>query len=94
MVAVAKRDLKAGDMLDGEGGYTVWGRLARAGDSLAARALPIGLAHGVALTRPVAQGAMLSWDDVEATDSQAVSIRRRMEETARAAYERSETMTA
>ena len=37
---------------------------------------------------------MLSWDDVEATDSQAVSIRRRMEETARAAYERSETMTA
>ena len=94
VVAVAKRDLKAGDMLDGEGGYTVWGRLARAGDSLAARALPIGLAHGVALTRPVAQGAMLSWDDVEATDSQAVSIRRRMEETARAAYERSETMTA
>src|SRR5260221_250849 len=27
VASVAKRDLRAGEMLDGEGGYTVWGRL-------------------------------------------------------------------
>ena len=42
-VAVAKRDLRAGEMLDGEGGYTVWGKLMPAAASLAAGALPIGL---------------------------------------------------
>jgi predicted homoserine dehydrogenase-like protein len=32
--------------------------------SRAARALPIGLAHGVALVRPVARGAVITRDDV------------------------------
>jgi predicted homoserine dehydrogenase-like protein len=83
VVAVAKKALAPGDMLDGEGGYTVWGRLARAGDSLAQRGLPIGLAHKVKVTRPVAAGQMLSWDDVQAPDSQAVQVRRAMEESFR-----------
>src|SRR5262245_47114057 len=47
VVATAKRDLRAGEMLDGEGGYTVWGRLMPAEDSVALGGLPIGLAHGV-----------------------------------------------
>lgn len=80
VVAVAKKGLKPGDMLDGEGGYTVWGRIARAEDSLAAKALPIGLAHGMKLTREVPEGQMVSWDDVEASDSQAVTVRRTMEQ--------------
>jgi hypothetical protein len=50
-VAVAKRDLALGEILDGEGGYTVWGRLLPARESLSQGALPIGLAHGVALRR-------------------------------------------
>src|SRR4030095_12518479 len=45
-VATAKRDLKPGEILDGEGGYTVVGRLLPAADSLTTRALPLGLAHG------------------------------------------------
>jgi hypothetical protein len=45
VVAVAKRDLSAGEMLDGEGGYTAWGKLVPAERSLAEGALPIGLAH-------------------------------------------------
>ena len=45
VVAVAKRGLQAGEMLDGEGGYTVWGKLVPAERSLAEGALPIGLAH-------------------------------------------------
>ena len=79
-VAVAKRDLRVGEMLDGEGGYTVWGRLMPAAQSLAIGALPIGLAHKVKLSRNVAHGGVLSWSDVEtdATDD-AVKTRRAME---------------
>src|SRR3954466_14605464 len=56
VVAVAKRALRAGETLDGEGGYTVWGKLVPAGRSLAAGALPIGLAHHVRLTRHIGAG--------------------------------------
>ncbi len=79
-VAVAKRNLKAGETLDGEGGYTVYGKLMPAGDSLAAGALPIGLAHGAKLTRNVAIGKVLTWEDVALdTGSDALKARRAME---------------
>jgi len=78
-VATAKRDLKAGETLDGEGGYTVWGKLMPARDSLAVGALPIGLAHGIRLTRPAAAGRVLTWADVAAEDSEAVRFRHEME---------------
>lgn len=83
VVAVAKKALAPGEVLDGEGGFTVWGRLARASDSLTHRALPIGLAHKLKVKRPVAAGQMLVWDDVEATDTQAVRVRRTMEDSFR-----------
>ncbi|MEN3354011.1 MAG: hypothetical protein V7640_2169, partial [Betaproteobacteria bacterium] len=79
-VAIAKRDLAAGDLLDGEGGYTVYGRLMPAADSLAAGALPIGLAEGMKLTRTVKKGEAMRWEDVNAPDSEAVRIRRDMEQ--------------
>ena len=78
-VAVAKRPLKAGEMLDGEGGYTVWGKLWPAARSLAHGALPIGLAHGVRLTRDIAEGAAVRFADVALADNQAVSLRREAE---------------
>ena len=84
VVAVAKKQLEPGDRLDGEGGYTVWGRIARAEDSLTNKGLPIGLAHGMTLKRTVAEGAMLTWDDVEAGESQAITVRRAMEDEERA----------
>jgi len=94
-VATAKRALAAGEMLDGEGGYTVWGKLLPASDSAARRALPIGLAHRVKLKRDIAEGAVVSWDDVEHdAQSQAVRVRREMEAAfcaPRAAAERRET---
>jgi predicted homoserine dehydrogenase-like protein len=81
VVSVAKRDLKEGETLDGEGGYTVWGKLMTAKDSRAKKALPIGLAHRVKLKRAIAEGATITWDDVEADlASEAVKIRKRMEE--------------
>ena len=80
VVAVAKTNLRAGGMLDGEGGYTVWGKLMRAPDSLAAGALPIGLAHRVKLKNDVAHGAVVRWSDVEIdTKNDAVVTRRAME---------------
>jgi predicted homoserine dehydrogenase-like protein len=81
-VAVAKRDLKAGEMLDGEGGYTVYGRLAPAARSKANRMLPIGLAHGIRLTRDVAAGAVVTEDDV-ALDAERLAVRVRREMVSR-----------
>jgi predicted homoserine dehydrogenase-like protein len=79
-VATAKRALKAGEMLDGEGGYTVYGKLMPAKDSLKAGGLPIGLAHKVKLIRDVEQGAPVSWNDVAFdANSEAVKFRREME---------------
>ncbi|MEM6902878.1 MAG: flagellar biosynthesis protein FlgA, partial [Pseudomonadota bacterium] len=74
-VAVAKRDLAPGEMLDGEGGYTVWGKLMPAKASVAHGAVPIGLAHKVPMTRPVKAGAVLSWDDITIDDSDALAAR-------------------
>jgi predicted homoserine dehydrogenase-like protein len=66
-------------MLDGEGGYTVWGKLVPAERSLAEGALPIGLAHKVKLLRDIAGGEIVRWSDVATPDSEAVRARRDME---------------
>jgi predicted homoserine dehydrogenase-like protein len=79
VAAVAKRPLAAGETLDGEGGYTVWGKLMPAAASLAHGALPIGLAHGVRLVRDVAEGATLRWSDVSEITGNAAKVRRAME---------------
>jgi predicted homoserine dehydrogenase-like protein len=79
VVAVAKRALSAGESLDGEGGYTVWGKLVPAARSLSEGAVPIGLAHGIKLVRHVAAGQLVRWSDVAAVENEAVRVRRDME---------------
>ncbi len=80
-VAVAKKDLKPGELLDGEGGYTVVGRLMPAEASLKDGCLPLGLAHHWKLLRPVAAGQPLKWSDVAVDEkSTAVRARREMEQ--------------
>jgi len=80
VVAIAKRSLRAGEVLDGEGGFCVWGRQGPAARSLAEGFLPLGLAHSVRLTRDVAAGASLSYADVAlAADDPALRARREME---------------
>ena len=82
-VAVAKRALKAGEMLDGEGGYTVYAKLIPAARSLALGALPIGLAAHVKLVRDVAADEFVKTSDVALDEnSQAVRIRREMDREA------------
>jgi predicted homoserine dehydrogenase-like protein len=80
VVATAKRDLRAGELLDGEGGYTVYGKLMPAADSLRLGGLPLGLANGMKLLNPVKAGAAVRWSDVayDASNS-AVKFRREME---------------
>ena len=79
VVATAKRDLAAGEMLDGEGGYTVWGKIMPAQASIAARALPIGLASDAKLVAPIKQGQVITLDDIDAdTGTQAWKVRRQM----------------
>jgi len=80
VVAVAKCALRAGGMLDGEGGYTVWGKLVPAERSLAEGALPIGLAHKVPLLRDIAVGEVVHWADVAVPETDAVRVRRAMEQ--------------
>jgi predicted homoserine dehydrogenase-like protein len=80
VVATAKRDLKKGEMLDGEGGYCVWGKQTPAERSLDEGSLPLGLAHNVKLLRDVAAGDRLKWSDVAYDrDDSAVKVRREME---------------
>jgi predicted homoserine dehydrogenase-like protein len=80
VAATAKRALRAGEVLDGEGGFCVWGKQTPSAQSLAEGGLPLGLAHNVKLTRDVAAGERLTWSDVEhdANDF-AVKVRREME---------------
>ena len=80
VVATAKRDLKPGELLDGEGGYTVWGKLLPAQKSLAMGGLPLGLAHDIKVIRPVQKGQSLCWDDVAVdTSTHAYKIRQELE---------------
>jgi predicted homoserine dehydrogenase-like protein len=80
VVTTAKRALRAGETLDGEGGYTVYGKLRPAAFSLERNALPLGLAHGARLIRDVPQDGTVSWDDVEVDETlDAVMLRRSLE---------------
>ncbi|MBR0682563.1 Gfo/Idh/MocA family oxidoreductase [Roseomonas eburnea] len=79
VVAVAKRPLRAGEVLDGEGGACAWGKCIPAARSRAMGALPIGLAHGIRLTRDVPEGAILTIEDAPPDPAlDAVRIRTEM----------------
>ena len=82
-----KHDLCKEEALDGEGGFTVWGRLIVANDSLSLGAIPIGLAHGVQLKSDIKEGQIVIWADVNLSedmkDSKARKIRWKMEANVR-----------
>lgn len=81
VVATAKHDLAAGDVLDGEGGYAVYGKLVSARRSVQEGLLPVALAHHVPLRRAIAEGESVRWDDVEidASLAEALELRRETE---------------
>jgi predicted homoserine dehydrogenase-like protein len=79
VVATAKKDLTAGEFLDGEGGYTVWGKLVSAVTSVRNRLLPVALAHHVQLKNDVPKGRSVRWDDVAIDESLATALELRRE---------------
>lgn len=64
VLTIAKRDLKAGDRLDGIGGFDAYGLIENTADARAIAALPIGLSEGCVLKRDIAKDAAVSFDDV------------------------------
>jgi predicted homoserine dehydrogenase-like protein len=79
VVATAKKDLAAGEFLDGEGGYAVRGKLVSAATSVRSRLLPVALAHHVQLKNDVPKGQSVSWDDVVIDESLATALELRRE---------------
>jgi predicted homoserine dehydrogenase-like protein len=65
VVTVAKRDLKAGERLDGIGGFCAYGLIDNAPTARAASALPIALSEGGILRRDISKDAVLAFEDVE-----------------------------
>ncbi len=81
VIATAKRNLKKGEILDGEGGHTVWGKLMPATASLTMGGLPIGLAHNVKLKSDIPANQPLKWQDIEFDQSHdAIAYRKKMEQ--------------
>jgi predicted homoserine dehydrogenase-like protein len=81
VVATAKRDLRAGEVLDGEGGACVWGKLMPANLSTEIGGLPIGLANHAPLIRDIPIGHCVTWADVRMDETdEAYRYRRIMEE--------------
>ena len=85
VIAISKRALREGEMLDGEGGYTVYGKVVPAETSLKVGAVPIGLAHGLTLKHAVAAGQPVRWSDLAYDGAnQAIAFRQEMEAVFRA----------
>jgi predicted homoserine dehydrogenase-like protein len=81
VATVAKKDLKPGEVLDGEGGFMVFGQLVSADDSLTKRYLPLGLSRGARMTKPVAKDSVVTYDDaVQEEESLVVTLRRELED--------------
>ena len=80
VVSVSKRNLKKGEKLDGEGGFTVWGKLIPASTSLNLQALPIGLANDMYLKNDINKDKIITWNDVEFdSNNEIIRYRHQME---------------
>jgi predicted homoserine dehydrogenase-like protein len=80
VMTVAKRTLQPGGRLDDFGGFTFYGVMDRAEETRALNALPVGLAPGAEVIRPVAVGEFVTWDDVRLdNDSVVVKLRRQQD---------------
>ncbi|MDX1437718.1 MAG: SAF domain-containing protein [Anaerolineales bacterium] len=81
VVAVAKRDLQPGEVLDRFGGFTSFGRMVLADEAIRQNALPAGLTPAARMKRPLSAGEYLTWDDVDLDEeSTVVSLRRQQDQ--------------
>jgi predicted homoserine dehydrogenase-like protein len=82
-MAIAKRDLRPGERLDDFGGYTFFGTMERAEIAASLNALPVGLAPAARVTRHVAAGQVITWDDVQLDETGTVVKLRREQDKAK-----------
>ena len=80
VLTIAKRDLQPGDRLDDFGGYTFRGLMDTATAVSAENGLPVGLAPGAVMKRPVALGRVITWDDVTLDEASTVVKLRRQQD--------------
>jgi predicted homoserine dehydrogenase-like protein len=80
VMTMAKRALQPGEKLDDFGGYMYYGIMERAVEAKALNALPVGLAPAATVARPVAAGAIITWDDVKLDESSVVVKLRRQQD--------------
>ena len=72
VIATAKRDLKAGETLDGLGGFMTYGECENAWVSGPENLLPMGIAEGCVLTRDVPKDQALTYGDVKIPDGRLI----------------------
>lgn len=78
--AVAKKDLVAGDIIDGLGGTMVYGNIERVAIAKARRMLPLGISSQARVLRPIARGQTLTYDDVELDEQSFIVHARRLQD--------------
>lgn len=80
VITVAKRDLQAGDVLDGSGGYAVNGLCEKAVVARAQGLLPLGLSDGAVMRRAAPRGAPITYDMVTLNEESYVVKLRRLQD--------------
>jgi len=71
-IAVAKRELKIGDVIDALGGYTVYGLIDKVEIAREQNLVPLGLTIGGKIKRPIKQGEAIKYSDIELNEDQLI----------------------
>lgn len=80
-VAVAKKDLKAGEMLDGIGGYTVYGVVDTHENMLKDNGVPLGvITKNTKLLKDVKKGQTITYDMVDLDDNSLIVQLRKLQD--------------
>jgi predicted homoserine dehydrogenase-like protein len=81
VITVAKRDIAPGECLDEFGGYTFYGLIDKAENTQMMNALPVGLAPGAVITKPVQAGSYITWEDIKLDEnSRVVQLRKEQDQ--------------
>jgi len=77
---IAKRNLEPGEIIDGLGGFTVYGMLESAATARDGRHLPLGLAPGATVKKAVSMGQPVTYDDIDVDESLMIVHLRRLQD--------------
>jgi len=81
VVAYGKKDLKAGELLDGIGAYTTYGMIEHYEIAKEENLLPLGLSEGCRLKNDIRRGQPITYDDVELVESSTILQLRRLQDS-------------